>query len=167
MIDTMDALLRAGFERYDLGLRTWIDDTEFSVTSDGIGRVHLMVVMNNGRTLSDIEYAMPSLVDSDDVAFALVAYALRRLNFTNVPVWLERGKKAQHLLPWNKAALAKIDEEKPRQLRLLGACTTDYSVKQLSNGSTSIILHVPERFVRLWLDRLDSLEIDREAFYKL
>lgn len=167
MIDTMESLQRAGFAETTLGLKTNVDGTELSVTSDGRGRVHLMGVTNDARTLTEINYAMPSLVESDDVAVALVAYALRRLRVKNVPEWLERGKSVQHLLPWNKAALSRIDKDQPKRLRLLGACATDYSVKKLSNGSTSIILHVPERFVKIWMDTLSSLEIGLDEFYQL
>ena len=107
---TGDALRELGFvvvvegEQYRLDLDTGsISATELLHPRSGFV-MYFSGVLNDGRTLSEIEYSMPRTVESIDQAKAWLAYGLRIYTKTQPPPsWFAEGKVLQHLLPWVKA----------------------------------------------------------------
>lgn len=74
--------------------------------------VMLSGVLSNERSIREVEYFVPPVVESKELLAALVAYALDGGSTVEfVPArptaWLELGRRNRHLLPWMRAAVTR------------------------------------------------------------
>jgi hypothetical protein len=105
-VDTWECLDELGFFPTALGKDYDFGNMQVSASCDPLFGVHLLGHCGDQRTLSLVEYRLPSTVESTKHCAALIAYALRHFQPTRSTPWLEMGLADQHLLPWERERAA-------------------------------------------------------------
>ena len=106
-IRVLDLLVEVGFAETNHVLRWKHEGIEISARKGfdvfkGGDMVQLGGIVNTGRTLSPIEYAIPAEMECRDEALALIAYGLRDCQFVLEPWWITEGNKLKDKLPWER-----------------------------------------------------------------
>lgn len=148
-IRTVDILPDLGFSRDDASdtFRLELEDGTIQAVELLHPRSGYVVsfsgVLRTTRTLSEVDFAMPRLVESIDQAKAWIAFGLKdAVGQSNQPNWLAEGRDLRHLLPWVQDAARSaprlqciVDREqfRPMASRLRnGVFASDFPTVELS-----------------------------------
>jgi hypothetical protein len=127
-------------------------------------------ILSTSRTLTQVEFELPRLVESKEQCAALIAWffdsSVRGSGFqaANEPAWLQEGRTHKSLLPWERERKSLEKEEEKYRARPLCRVQRDWlklglkSLEQfLSEGSDSGLVEVSFDGKLLWFHRTDNI----------